>query len=63
MQMHIVRHVLEGLPDDVDVTRAPNHVECIRCGKCIGACPVDAIGYRCGLGVSAETLPQTGDEK
>ena len=48
---------------DVDVTRAPNHAGVQSSAKCIGACPVDYIGYRCGLGVSAETLPQTGDEK
>lgn len=48
---------------DVDVVRAPNHVECIRCGKCIGACPVDAISYRYGLDVSAEKLPLTADKK
>ncbi len=34
---------------DVDVGRAPNHAECIRCGKCIGVL-VDAISYRYGLG-------------
>ena len=48
---------------DVDVVRAPNHAECIRCGKCIGACPVDAISYRYGLDVSAEKLPLTADKK
>ena len=48
---------------DVDVVRAPNHVECIRCGKCIGACPVDAISYRYGLDVSAEKIPLTADKK
>lgn len=48
---------------DVDVVRAPNHAECIRCGKCIGACPVDAISYRYGLDVSAEKLPLIADKK
>ncbi|MDD6443516.1 MAG: 4Fe-4S binding protein [Collinsella sp.] len=48
---------------DVDVVRAPNHAECIRCGKCIGACPVDAISYRYGLDVSAAKLPLTADKK
>ena len=50
-------------PMDVDVVHAPNHAECIRCGKCIGACPVDAISYRYGLDVSAEKLPLTADKK
>ncbi|MDY3053568.1 MAG: 4Fe-4S binding protein [Collinsella bouchesdurhonensis] len=35
----------------------------MRCGKCIGACPVDAISYRYGLDVPAEKLPLTADEK
>ena len=35
---------------DVDITKTPNHTECIRCGVCIKACPTDAIRYRCGFG-------------
>lgn len=27
----------------VDPSVTPNHTECIRCGKCISACPVDAL--------------------
>jgi len=63
MQMRLVRQVLKGLSDGRYVVRAPNHAECIRCGKCIGACPVDAISYRYGLDVSAEKLPLTADKK
>ena len=63
MQMRLVRQVLKVCQMDVDVVRAPNHAECIRCGKCIGACPVDAISYRYGLDVSAEKLPLTADKK
>lgn len=48
---------------DVDVVRASNHAECIRCGKYIGAYPVDAISYRYGLDVSAAKLPLTADKK
>ena len=47
----------------VEGVRASNHAECIRCGKCIGACPVDAISYRYGLDVSAAKLPLTADKK
>ena len=43
---------------DVDVTRTPNHAECIRCGKCVGACPVDAISFRYGLGVTGDKPAQ-----
>ena len=31
---------------DVNVLKAPNHPECIRCGVCMKACPKDAIHYR-----------------
>ncbi len=35
---------------DVDVTKTPNHAECIRCGTCINTCPTGAIRYRYGFG-------------
>lgn len=48
----------------IDVFNTENiSAECIRCGKCIGACPVDAISYRYGLDVSAEKIPLTADKK
>ena len=40
---------------DVDITKNPNHAECIRCGMCIKACPTDAICYRYGLGDKTQT--------
>ncbi len=35
---------------DVDVTKTPNHTECIRCGMCVRACPTDAVHFRYGFG-------------
>ena len=35
---------------DVNVTKTPNHPECIRCGACIKACPADAVCYKYGFG-------------
>ena len=35
---------------DVDVTKTPNHTECIRCGMCIRACPTNAVSFRYGFG-------------
>ena len=40
---------------DVDITKNPNHAECIRCGMCMKACPTDAICYRYGLGDKTQT--------
>ena len=35
---------------DVDVTKNPDHAECIRCGMCAKVCPTGAIRFRCGFG-------------
>ena len=35
---------------DVDVTKTPDHSECIRCGMCVDACPTKAVHFRCGFG-------------
>lgn len=35
---------------DVDVTKTPNHTECIRCGMCVNACPTGAVNFRYGFG-------------
>ena len=39
---------------DVDVTKTPNHTECIRCGMCIRACPTNAVCFRYGFGSEKE---------
>ncbi|MBS5310379.1 MAG: 4Fe-4S binding protein, partial [Faecalibacterium prausnitzii] len=39
---------------DVDVTKTPNHTECIRCGMCIRACPTNAVCFRYGFGSGKE---------
>ena len=39
---------------DVDVTKTPNHTECIRCGMCIRACPTNAVCFRYGFGDGKE---------
>ena len=40
---------------DVDVTKAPDHTECIRCGMCIRACPTKAVSFRYGFGKGKES--------
>lgn len=30
---------------NIDPVENCNHLECIRCGRCKNACPVDAISY------------------
>ncbi len=39
---------------DVDVTKTPNHAECIRCGMCVRACPTKAVCFRYGFGDGKE---------
>ena len=39
---------------DVDVTKAPDHTECIRCGMCVRACPAKAVSFRYGFGNGKE---------
>lgn len=46
-QMRILRRLCKM---DVDITKSPNHAECIRCGMCMKACPTDEICYRFGFG-------------
>ena len=40
---------------DVDVTKAPDHTECIRCGMCVRACPTKAVSFRYGFGKGKES--------
>ena len=44
-----------GAAMDVDITKTPNHAECIRCGKCIKSCPTKAICYQYGFGDKSKT--------
>lgn len=39
---------------DVDVTKTPNHTECIRYGMCISTCPTDAVQFRYGFGIGKD---------
>ena len=39
---------------DVDVTKTPNHTECIRGGMCISTCPTDAVQFRYGFGIGKD---------
>ena len=54
---------------DVDVTKTPNHTECIRCGMCIRACPTKAVCFRYGLEMvkkkakAAETLQTNNNNR
>ena len=48
---------------DVDVTKTPNHTECIRCGMCIRACPTNAVCFRYGFGNGKETTKKTTEQK
>ena len=34
------------------------HPQCIRCGKCIRACPTEAIRFRYGFGLNRNTNPK-----
>lgn len=53
---------------DVDVTKTPNHTECIRCGMCVRACPTNAVRFRYGFGdgkgkAKAAETPQKNNGK
>ena len=48
---------------DVDVTEAPDHSECIRCGMCVKACPTGAVSFRCGLGRGAKEESNPNGER
>ena len=47
----------------VDVTKTPNHTECIRCGMCVNACPTGAVHFRYGFGDGKEPMKKTILEK
>ena len=46
---------------DVDVTKTPNHTECIRCGMCVRACPTNAVSFRFGFGTGEQNIPGTNN--
>ena len=46
----------------VDVTKTPNHGECIRCGMCVRACPTGAVCFRYGFGDGKEAANETTKE-
>ena len=52
--MRSLRQVRESLQDGRDVTKTPDHPECIRCGMCVKACPTGAVSFRCGLSRGAK---------
>ena len=47
---------------DVDVIKTPNSTECIRCGKCITACPTDALSFHYGFDIPEKNLCNTVKE-
>lgn len=46
---------------DVDVTKTPNSTECIRCGKCISACPTEAVSFQYGFGLLRKTVDENAN--
>ena len=46
---------------DVDVTKTPNHTECIRCGMCVRACPTGAVRFRFGFGTGEQNATGTNN--
>ena len=48
---------------DVDVTKTPDHPECIRCGMCVKACPTGAVSFRCGLSRGAKEKENPAGKK
>ena len=61
--MRLLWEMRQSLQDDVDVTKTPNHTECIRCGMCIRACPTNAVCFRYGFGNGKETTKKTTTEE
>ena len=47
--MRLLWKMCKGVQNDVDVTKTPDHTECIRCGMCVRACPTEAVKFRYGF--------------
>ncbi len=47
--MRFLRKCAKACKMDVDVTKTPDHTECIRCGMCVRACPTKAVSFRYGF--------------
>ena len=67
--MRLLREMRQSLQDGCDVTKTPNHTECIRCGMCIRACSTKAVCFRYGFGdgkdkaKAAETLQTNNNNR
>lgn len=57
-QMHLLRYVREDLQDGCRRDGFTDHAECIRCGMCVNACPVDATAIASACARHAVIAPR-----